>query len=286
MKILVTGATGFIGRHVITELLKNDYLEIIATSLNQQKAKTFDWYPRVQYIPCDLRQPNADVYNLFNQPDILIHLAWQGLPNYQERYHFEENLPANYAFLKNMVAGGLKQLTVTGTCFEYGLQNGCLGEETLPRPVTNYALAKDTLRKFIEALLIDYPAVTFAWLRLFYMFGPGQNPKSLFGQLEQARLNQKPMFNMSGGEQLRDYLPIERMAGYIAQLGLSADASGIINVCSGQPVSIRNLVEKWLENKEATLKLNLGYYPYPSHEPMAFWGNNQKLSALLAKTPA
>lgn len=286
MKILVTGATGFIGQHVITALLTSGYQQIIATSLNPEKAKTYEWYRQVKYIPCDLHQAPSDVYSFFGQPDLLIHFAWRGLPNYQKRFHFEENLPANYAFLKNMVIGGLQRLVAAGTLFEYGLQNGCLSEDTMPQPVTNYALAKDTLRKFTEALLTDYPDVSFAWLRLFYMFGPGQNPNSLLGQLAQAIQRKEPAFNMSGGEQLRDYLPVEVMASYIVRLAVSPDATGVINVCSGQPVSVRKLVEAQLEQQGVSLRLNLGHYPYPPHEPMAFWGNNRKLSNVLAQSQA
>lgn len=281
MKVLVTGATGFIGRHVVAELLRQGGCQVVATSLNQAKAEKCEWYRQVQYVPCNLHQASPDDYNLFAQPDILIHLAWPGLPNYHQRFHFEENLPADYAFLKNMVASGLKRLIITGTCFEYGLQNGCLGEDTLAQPVTNYALAKDTLRKFMEALLVDYPEVSFAWLRLFYMFGLGQNPKSLLGQLEETIQNKEPVFNMSGGEQLRDYLPVETVARYIARLAVLAEVTGIINVCSGQPVSVRKMVEDWINTRDVAIKLNLGHYPYVNYEPMAFWGDNKKLLKLL-----
>lgn len=281
MKILVTGATGFVGQHVVTHLLEHTSHQIIATSLNQDKVQQFGWYSDVQYIACDLHRPDINFYRLFHHPDLLIHLAWPGLPNYHQRFHFEKNLPADYAFVKNMITGGLKRLVITGTCLEYGLQNGCLSEETLTQPATSYALAKDTLQKFTQALLADYPDTSFAWLRLFYMFGPGQNPNSLFGQLQQAIRDKEPVFNMSGGEQLRDYLPVEKAANYIVQLATRKKATGIINVCSGKPVSVRKLVENMLEERGASIPLNLGYYPYATYEPMAFWGNRSRLQNTL-----
>ncbi len=88
-------------------------------------------------------------------------------------------------------------------------------------------------------------------------------------------------FNMSGGEQLRDFLPVSDVAVLLAQLVGNQYASGIFNICSGRPISVRNLVESKLRETKHLLKLNLGYYPYPTHEPFAFWGNRQKLDEKL-----
>ena len=88
---------------------------------------------------------------------------------------------------------------------------------------------------------------------------------------------------MSSGEQLRDYLPVENVAEYIVKIALQDRINGIINCCSGIPVSIRELVENHLEKKQKKIHLNLGYYPYPDYEPMEFWGDNRKLKAILEK---
>jgi dTDP-6-deoxy-L-talose 4-dehydrogenase (NAD+) len=113
------------------------------------------------------------------------------------------------------------------------------------------------------------------------MFGKGQNPNSILAQLENALKNKEAVFNMSGGEQLRDYLPVEKVAEYIVWIALQKTTEGIINCCSGSPVSIKQLVENHLHQKHTTIKLNLGYYPYPVYEPMAFWGDNKKLKSIL-----
>jgi dTDP-6-deoxy-L-talose 4-dehydrogenase (NAD+) len=109
------------------------------------------------------------------------------------------------------------------------------------------------------------------------MYGAGQNPGSLFGQLEKAIKNKDPIFNMTGGEQLRDYLPVEQVADYIVMLAGSQGAEGIFNVCSGKPISIRKIVEDFIAERGSSLRLNRGYYPYATHEPIAFWGDRQKL---------
>jgi dTDP-6-deoxy-L-talose 4-dehydrogenase (NAD+) len=212
-------------------------------------------------------------------PDAIVHLAWPGLPNYQDQFHLKINLSSDQLFLKNIIAVGAKHLLVTGTCLEYGMQSGKLSEETQPAPTTSYAQAKDKLRKFLQELQAKHP-FTLQWVRLFYMYGPGQNPNSLLAQLDHAIDNKATVFNMSGGEQVRDYLPVEEVARYLVLLLEHPECSGIINCCSGKPISVRQLVEQRIAERKANIKLNLGYYPYPDYEPMAFWGDNAKLKKM------
>ena len=133
MKVLVTGATGFVGRYVINELLRHEH-HVVATSRDAEKAGKYEWFSNIKYIPCDLNAAEDNFYQLFQQPDLLIHLAWEGLPNYNNLFHLEENLFSNYRFLKNMLEHGLKNLVVTGTCFEYGMQSGALNEDMEAKP--------------------------------------------------------------------------------------------------------------------------------------------------------
>ncbi|MEP7319341.1 MAG: NAD(P)-dependent oxidoreductase [Panacibacter sp.] len=280
-KILVTGATGFIGNHVVQELLKNNFT-VIATSAHEQKAKQYSWFNKVNYIPFKLEDfDNAINYaSFFQNPVAIIHLAWEGLPNYKSLFHFEVNLPRHYSFLKNLVLNGVADLTITGTCFEYGMQQGCLDENMRSMPANPYALAKDTFRKFLEELkhISDFEL---KWIRLFYMYGSGQNPNSLLSQLDKALANRESAFNMSGGEQVRDYLPVEKVAEYIAAIVLQNKVTGIINCCSGVPITVKELVENYLEEQHKNIQLNLGYYPYPDFEPMRFWGDDKKLKTII-----
>jgi nucleoside-diphosphate-sugar epimerase len=279
MRVLVTGATGFIGSYVVKQLLKQS-CEIITSSRDPHKARLCEWFSRVKYIPYSLNDTKENLFDFFLCPDLLIHLAWEGLPNYKDLIHIEKNLFLNYQFLKTMIEYGLKSLVVTGTCFEYGMQSGVLNEAMVAMPNNPYGLAKDTLRKFLVHLQdkIDFE---FKWIRLFYMYGRGQAPSSILSQLDKALENEETSFNMSGGEQLRDYLPVEKVAEYIVKIAMQNKVHGIINCCSGVPVSIRTLVEDYLEKKQKHIHLNLGHYPYPDYEPMAFWGDRSSLDQLL-----
>lgn len=270
MKILVTGAAGFIGNYVILELLKNN-IDVVAVDRDIEKAREKVWFNKVQFFPFDIKGADENEFNKIKNADRLIHLAWQGLPNYKELYHFEENLMVQYQFLKKIITSGIKDITVSGTCFEYGMREGPLSVDMPSDPQNAYALAKDTLRKFLQQLQTQIP-FNLKWVRLFYTYGVGQSGKSILAQLQQALENGDEEFKMSGGEQLRDYLPVEKVAEKIVAASLSNDVNGILNCSSGYPTSIRNLVENYLKENNKHIRLNLGYYPYPDYEPMSFWG--------------
>jgi dTDP-6-deoxy-L-talose 4-dehydrogenase (NAD+) len=279
--ILVTGATGFIGNYVVSELLARGN-EVMATSANADKALSMDWFGNVDYRELNFENLHAgtNYFEYFDNPDRIVHLAWEGLPNYKSLFHFEENLHRHYTFLKNLVENGCRDITVTGTCFEYGMQEGCLSETMPSSPANPYALAKDTLNKFLVELG-KKESFVLKWVRLFYLYGQGQNPGSLFSQLKEALESGQKVFNMSGGKQVRDYLPVEKAARYIVDIALQKKVTGIINCCSGQPVAIMEMVKDQIRRSGKQIELNAGYYPYPDYEPMEFWGDNKKLQQIV-----
>lgn len=279
MKILVTGASGFIGQYVIRNLLQRSGITIVATTRDLKKVSHLGYFNKVQFIEADLSIPDEKIFHKLTEPDLMIHLAWNGLPNYNGLFHIEKNLIEDMRFIKTMISSGLKDLSVSGTCFEYGMVEGCLREDMVTNPGNPYALAKDTLRKYIEVLKSD---ISFKWFRLFYMYGNGQAPNSLLSQIERAVASGNKEFNMSGGEQIRDYLHVSQVADYIVQCALQNKVEGIINCCSGKPITVKKLVQDYIQEKKYTLHLNLGFYPYPDYEPMAFWGDNTKLNRVLA----
>lgn len=276
MKVLVTGATGFIGNYVVQGLLKKNHT-VIATSFNILKAKEKSWFDKTIYIEHNINQATKEnLYEKFQKPDIVIHLAWGNLDDFKNKVHIDSLLPAHLAFLKNLIENGLKDLTCIGTCLEYGLQEGELNEEMESHPIIAYPIAKDMLRKELKNLQLKHK-FSLKWIRLFYIYGEGQSTKSILQLLENALQKNEAEFNMSLGEQVRDYLPVTDVSDNIIILALQHQVEGIINCCSNKPITIKALVENFLKEKQKKIKLNLGFYLYVDYEPMKFWGNNSKL---------
>ena len=257
--------------------------DIVVASRNRSWLQSLD--NSVQTVQFDIGSPGDDPYETLGHPDLLLHLAWSGLPHYHSPHHVEAELPAQYNFLESMVNSGLRNLTVTGTCFEYGMKSGSLSESMETEPANPYGIAKDTLRRRLEILKSSKP-FNLTWARLFYMYGDGQGESSLYPLLKQAALHGEKVFNMSGGEQLRDYLHVSEVASLLVLLATNNEDNGIVNVCSGEPVSIRTLVESWIGKEAMDITMNLGHYPYPDYEPMAFWGDRSRLDKILNERAA
>ena len=277
MKVAVSGATGFVGRHVVAALERAGIEPTLW--LGPGSALPERWR-RHRVARIDVHAPPADAFAQLGVPDALIHLAWQGLPNYASLHHFEREGPAHYAVLKSLVEHGLGALVVAGTCFEYGMQSGPLDEARPALPANAYALAKDTLRRELEQLQRQR-SYALTWARLFYLHGEGQAETALWPQLRRAAESGAATFPMSGGEQLRDYLPVEQAASHLVALALQRRGHGVVNVCSGAPIAVRSLVERWIAEHGWSIRPDLGRYPYPAHEPMAFWGDPTKLRRCL-----
>lgn len=277
LKVAVSGASGFVGRHVVAELERRD----ISPTLWIRASSTYpESWTRHRVVRLDLSQPSDESFESLGCPDVLIHLAWGGLPNYRSLHHFEDELPRQYRMLKRLIQSGLAGLVVTGTCFEYGLQSGPLHEGLRAAPDNPYGIAKDMLRIQLEQLQGSQPFLM-TWARLFYLHGDGQSSGALYSQLKRAASVGEARFPMSGGEQLRDYLAIEEAAQRLVDLAATGRNNGTVNVCSGRPVSVRKLVEGWIEERRWAIEPDLGRYPYPDHEPMAFWGDATKLNQCL-----
>ena len=166
MTVLVTGASGFIGNHVVKELLKKG-IHVVASSRNQEKAQNMSWFQQVEYV----QQPIGDLLtNEFKTAiqhiDVCIHLAWDGLPDFRSELHTTTYLSNHFEFLKELIQLGIPKLSVIGTCLEYGLQEGELSEELETEPMIAYGIGKDQLRKQLQKLQNEY-AFELDWIRLF-----------------------------------------------------------------------------------------------------------------------
>ena len=274
MRIAITGASGFLGQHILVAIAQSrakTLLDIDVVATARMLRSSLPQYPGVRWVSLDLAAPPTDPFAWLGQPDVVVHLAWEGLPNYQSLRHISTELPRHQRFLEALARGGKPGLLVAGTCAEYGRQDGCLSENSLVRPEHPYAVAKDALRRQLEYICAA-TGCGLTWLRIFYLFGEGQPERTLYSQLMRALAQGDTVFNMSTGDQVRDYLPVTNAAVAIVSLALRLErgfgGDGIVNLASGQPRSVRSLVEHWARGSK--IRLNCAVVPYLSHEPKNF----------------
>lgn len=278
-RIAVTGATGFVGSHVVDELNRRGLSATLVSRSPDMRASSGD---RHRLLSMDICTAPDDAYERLGRPTVLLHLAWGGLPNFRSLHHFETELPAHYRFLSGLVRAGLPRLLVVGTCLEYGMRCGALSEDMPAEPTLAYPYAKNALRSQLDLLKAEVP-FEMVWARLFYVYGERQAPHALFPQFMAAVRRGDRRFAMSRGEQLRDFIPVADAARLLVDLALDDGDIGIVNVCSGRPTSVRTLVEEWVQCTGAGIVLDTSARPYPDYEPMAFWGNDKKLHALTGR---
>jgi dTDP-6-deoxy-L-talose 4-dehydrogenase (NAD+) len=280
MKVLVTGATGGIGSLIVDEVLRAGH-QVIAVSRDSSKAEDLAKKAGVTYIPFDFADTGKEnLFTYFQKPDVLIHPAWEKLNDFKNQEHLDVILKNHQAFIKNLIENGLKHVNGVGTCYECGLHEGLVTEETPGAATLPYAEAKDRLRKF-TADLCEKNNVVYKWIRIFYVFGEVKGRKNLYTLLHEAVNKGEEQFNMSGGEQVRDFLSPSEIASYITRISLQKEVTGVINCCSGKPVKLKDFIQQYVQNNHMNIRLNLGFYPYPDYEPMQTWGSTVKLDKIL-----
>ena len=270
--IHVVGSTGFIGKNI------------------RKQAGEVGWkyYSSKRYLKLD-RTGEIDIFDSKTwgnleaaEGDKIVMLSWKGLPNYEELFHLNENLLACFEFIRYAIKTGVKEVVVAGTCFEYGIQNGCLKESAECKPGNSYSVAKDTLRRMLECTL-KIEDVKLKWLRIFYPYGIDQNERCLYPSLIKAIKESKPLFNTSQGDQIRDFIHIDKCCRMIIEVINEESAEGIINIGSGRPVSIRDFLEEQIKLNNGSIELNLGHYPRRKDEPLAFWADLDKYKKITEK---
>lgn len=282
-RIIVTGGTGFIGT-LICNALAAQGIEVHAWARGRTPSKKQGGASNIQLHRVDIYDEAAVISALKStQASEMIHLAWGGLPNYMSSHHMDFELVNQLRFVRTVLDHGISVLTQTGTCFEYGVQNGALHENQIVQPTNPYGFAKLSLLRYVEFLSQEQRRdFSYKWLRLFYMYGPGQGPKSLYSLLCAAQARGDTSFEMSTGHQIRDFSPISDIISRIIALHDPKIPCGVYNVCSGKPISVRQLVEQWCDELDYKVKLDLGVIPIPTYEAMAFWGDSSKMLRALA----
>ena len=275
MKVALTGSTGFIGQHVRKFLAKSEHEVFL---LVRKHARIVELGANEKFVIADISEDRENWFDYLDQPDVLLHLAWGGLPNYLDDYHVEVELPIQSKFLSKVVASGLPKLVVTGTCYEYGLTSGALVESQETNPNTSYGIAKDLLRKeLFEIQLRQNFELT--WARIFYPYGDGQSEISIYSQLRAAMLNGDQQFKMGSGKQVLDFISVEKVASTLVSLSTRCAGVGVVNIGSGEPQSVLDFVQSQIRALGAQIEPLVGALPDRNFESQAFWADSSKLSS-------
>ena len=276
MKVALTGGTGFIGQHVRKLLAKSEHDVLLVV---RKQAIINELGANEKFVIADIGEDRNDWFDYLDSPDVLLHLAWGGLPNYSDNYHVEVELPIQSQFLSKVVASGLPKLVVTGTCYEYGLTSGALVESQETYPNTPYGVAKDRLRKSLSDLRSEFK-FELTWARIFYPYGDGQSEASIYSQLRASILNGDKQFKMGSGKQILDFISVENVVSALICLTTCCAGVGLVNIGSGEPQSVLDFVQSRIRALGAQLEPLVGALPDRDFESQAFWADSSKLSSL------
>ena len=272
-KVLVTGANGYIGAHIVKNLCDKGY-KVIAADF---KFDTVDSRAITCKVP--IFSGNTDIYEELGSPDICIHLAWRDGFVHNSDKHMGD-LSNHINFLQNLIAGGLPMLSVMGTMHEIGYWEGAVDEHTPCNPMSQYGIAKNALRQSLMLFAKDKNCILH-WLRAYYITGDDLKANNIFSKITKAAMEGKKDFPFTSGKNKYDFINVNDLAEMIVEASVQDKINGIINVCSGNPISLANKVESFIKEHGYNIKLNYGVYPERSYDSPAIWGNAEKINKIL-----
>ena len=270
-KFLITGATGFVGRQVLSKLLeKKKDVRIIV----RKDKENFlgDINSRAEIVTTDdLFEESVDWWNeLCKNIDTIIHLAWYSEPGkYLLSSKNIECLNGSLNLAKGAINSGVRRFVGIGTCFEYDLNAGRLSIDTPLKPSSPYAAAKAGLYTFLSQLF-STKSIEFTWCRLFYIYGEGEDDRRLVPYIRK-QLSKGFVAELSHGKQVRDFLNVLVVGQIITDEALS-QKQGPINICSGTPITVRQLAEQIADEYGKRDLLKFGARPDNLTDPIVVLG--------------
>jgi len=275
-KILLTGATGFIGSHVAKLLLRNGCTVYAVIRRGSNTWRLHDIISSLRLVSCDLMEFSAlDAHLEMIRPDLCIHLAWDAMPSKAlSGLENVSSLSASLRLASRLANLGCRKLVVAGTCFEYDTDIGYLSETSWTRPRNLYAASKLALY-FILEQFERIASMEITWLRFFYLYGPFEDQRRLVPSVILSLLNNHEA-KVTTGEQIRDYLHVEDAAAAVWAV-IESELKGVVNIGSGRPVTVREIVTNIGTLLNRSEMVAIGALQYRPGDPMFVCANNRRL---------
>jgi dTDP-6-deoxy-L-talose 4-dehydrogenase (NAD+) len=236
MRILVTGASGFIGKRVCGALLASGH-EVAALCRSKfeiapAQSKTFKYIP---YVMGEILPKEVEAF----EPEALIHLAWDGIPDFSELKCVENYESQIRFFIQTKSLSSLKKIICSGTCREYASKQGVCFEGDRMEPDSYFSWAKQALSDFLRISCIERN-ISFVWFRIFFVYGPGQRKESLIPTLIRS-YKLKILPNIKNPNVSNDYIYIDDVVNAIISALKKQNLSGIYNLGSGKLTTVSEI---------------------------------------------
>ena len=278
-RVLVTGGNGFVGRHCLPRFLERGY-EVHATSSRPRTGESVEWHT------VDLMdQPSVTSLVKSLQPTHLLHLAWITEPRrYSTAPENVDWLTSSLQLLRSFHQHGGQRVVMTGSCAEYDWNYGWCREDLTPlKPATLYGQCKAALLATLEGYA-QHVGLSWAWGRLFFMYGPHEHPSRIPGVVIESLLRNEPA-RCSHGNQIRDFLHIADVAAGLVAL-MDSEVQGPVNVASGEPVTIREIVLQIADHFGRRDLVEFGAIPTGANDPPLLVADVRRLKMELGWKPA
>ena len=271
MKILVTGANGYLGKGVVKQLL-DDGVEVIATDFNDNFIDR-----RATIMKTDLFSLE-NPYNFFRKPDVLLHMAWRDGFVHSSLNHIND-LPNHMQFISKMIQAGIKQVAVMGSMHEIGFYEGSINENTPCNPQSLYGISKNALRRIVELECKKQDCI-FQWLRGLYIVGNTEDGSSIFSKIVQAVHKGEEEFPFTMGLNQFDFLDYDVFCKKVSNVVEQSEVNGVINICSGRPEKLSERVERFIADNNFDIILKYGAFPDRPYDSKAIWGDDFKMAII------
>lgn len=275
--VVVTGAGGYVGRHVVTAVADLGY-HVVAVSRNRSDG---DGDPRASYAEASVLDPSFDISSVADPHEIasVIHLAWQDGFVHNAPSHML-HLSAHFRFIEHLSERGVKRIAALGTMHEVGYWEGAITADTPTNPVTLYGIAKDALRRSSVVAVGDRSELV--WLRAFYILGDDRRNHSIFAKLLEAADRGDTHFPFTTGKTLYDFIDVAELGRQIAVAATTAGVAGVINTCTGAPETLASRVERFIVEENLGIQLDYGAFPDRAYDSPGIWGDATAIASIMA----